>query len=222
MSKGTIRGSSCNFGRTILVLEDYKRLTRAFVQHFAKDYANDVSAILVSLGSAGELRYPSYDSHDTGSGYPNRGALQCYSRLAIADLQPYVLGQYGTLAEVNRAWGTQLNSIDDVRPPSNADWFFAHGDYKSITYGRDLFDWYNGALVGHGKKVLLGIIDALDGAFPEAEIGYKVPGVHWTMGHPVYPRAAEVAAGVIQTSLDLDSPLTGHGYEGSLRSPPSA
>jgi hypothetical protein len=195
-----------------VVLGDYVRFAQAFASHFAADYADNLSAILVSLGSAGELRYPSYDSHDVNSGYPTRGALQCYSRLAVADFQKTTIAKYGTLDGVNAAWGLQLTSAGEIRPPSNAEWFFTSDDYKNTTYGRDFVDWYNACLVGHGKKVLSALIRALGREFLGAEIGYKVPGVHWTVGHPVYPRAAEVAAGLIQTSVDLNSASTGHGY----------
>jgi beta-amylase len=195
-----------------IVLGDYVRFASAFVGRFAQTYANDVSAILVSLGPAGELRYPSYDRQDANSGYPTRGALQCYSRFAVADLQRAILAKYGSLADINKAWGLALTSVSEIQPPSDPDWFFTNGDNKYTQYGRDLIDWYNACLVGHGKKVLLAIAKALDQKFPGAEIGYKVPGVHWTIGHPTYPRAAEVAAGLIQTSVDTASASSGHGY----------
>jgi hypothetical protein len=38
----------------------------------------------IGTGPAGELRYPPYDSHDSGSGWPNRGFFQAYVRAAIA------------------------------------------------------------------------------------------------------------------------------------------
>ena len=43
-------------------------------------------------------------------------------------------------------------------------------------------------------------------------IGFKIAGVHWAMTNPLYPRAAEVSSGLIQTSIDFDSDSTGHGY----------
>jgi beta-amylase len=61
--------------------------------------------------------------------------------------------------------------------------------------------------------VLRTVIHALRKDFPEADIGYKVPGIHWSMTNPTHPRAAEVTTGLIQTSVDLDSWATGHGYQ---------
>ena len=108
----------------------------------------------MSLGPSGELRYPSYNSHDTGTGYPTRGGLQSYSPLAVRDLQGWALRRYRSLARVNRAWGTHLRSRRQIRPPADADAFFESGAYSSTRYGRDFVDWYNGSLVAHGKRML--------------------------------------------------------------------
>jgi hypothetical protein len=51
-------------------------------------------------------------------------------------------------------------------------------------------------------------------------LGMKIPGVHWQMENTPTPRLAETAAGVIQTSLDLNAePVArkdGYGYKGIL------
>ena len=194
-----------------LVANEYTDFAKAFKDHFAS-YNKDLIEINVSAGPAGELRYPSYNAHDNDTGYPTRGALQSYSRLAVQDFRHKVLSKYGNLARVNAAWGTNLTSPDQILPPSNADFFFRHGDYKNIQYGRDFVDWYNQSLVDHGKTLVTTVINALGNSFPSAKIGYRFPGVHWAMTKPDYPRAAEVAAGLIQTSVDLNADATGHGY----------
>jgi hypothetical protein len=57
------------------------------------------------------------------------------------------------------------------------------------------------------------VIDALGKHFRKADIGYKVPGIHWQMGDgSPYPRATEVTTGLIQTSVDTSAWRTGHGY----------
>lgn len=194
-----------------LVESEYADFVRAFKSHFSA-LANDVIEINVSLGPSGELRYPSYNAHDTGSGYPKRGALQAYSRLAVEDFRQKMLNKYGSLAGVNLAWGIQLSDASQIKPPDNGEYFFSHGDYRDIQYGKDFIDWYNQSLVDHGKTLIGTVIDALAGDFPRAQIGYKIPGVHWAMGSPQYPRAAEVAAGLIQTSVDFNADNSGHGY----------
>lgn len=194
-----------------LVANEYSDFVRAFKDHFAA-YNNDFIEINVSGGPSGELRYPSYNGHDINTGYPTRGGLQAYSRLAIQDLQTRMLRKYGNLAGVNQAWGTSLTDAGQIQPPSDADFFFSHGDYKNIQYGKDFVDWYNQSLVDHGNALLTTVINALGTSFPSAKIGFKIPGVHWTMTNPQYLRAAEVAAGLIQTSVDFNADATGHGY----------
>ncbi|SFP31880.1 Glycosyl hydrolase family 14 [Geodermatophilus dictyosporus] len=196
-----------------LVMNEYRDFTRAFEDRYGDRYAEDVVEVNVSLGPSGELRYPSYNQHDEGTGYPTRGALQAYSPLAIRDFQETTLARYGSLAEVNRAWGTDLTSRDQIAPPEDAEAFFTSRAYLETQYGRDFVDWYNGSLVDHGERVLRTVIRTLGDEFPGADIGYKVPGIHWSMTHPVHPRATEVTTGLIQTSVDVDSWATGHGYQ---------
>ncbi|RFU19462.1 beta-amylase [Geodermatophilus marinus] len=195
-----------------VVMGEYRDFTRAFTEQYGDRYAQDVVEVNVSLGPSGELRYPSYNQHDEGTGYPTRGALQSYSPLAVQDLRSEVLHRYGSLERINEAWGTDLASVQEIGPPEDADAFFAGRDYLDTQYGRDFVDWYNGSLVEHGERVLWTVIDALGEDFPAADIGYKVPGIHWSMTHPVHPRATEVTTGLVQTSVDLDSWATGHGY----------
>jgi beta-amylase len=196
-----------------LVTNEYADFATAFTNRYGTTYAGNLQEINVSLGPAGELRYPSYNGHDSGTGYPTRGALQAYSPLAQQSFRMAMVAKYSSLAGVNSAWGTALTSTSQITPPSNAGTFFGNGDYRTIRYGKDFVDWYNDSLVTHGRTMLNAVLGALGSAFPDTAIGYKIPGVHWTMGHPTYPRAAEVAAGLVQTSIDLDADSTGHGYQ---------
>ena len=67
---------------TQYALPFYQKVMTAFRNHFAAK-AGQIAEVNISLGPAGELRYPSYNSHDQNTDYPTRGALQCYSRLAV-------------------------------------------------------------------------------------------------------------------------------------------
>jgi hypothetical protein len=195
-----------------LVASEYTDFVNEFKNRFAS-YNNDFIEINISAGPSGELRYPSYNAHDKHIfDYPSRGGLQSYSRLAVQDFREKMLNKYGNLAGINKAWGRNLFDTNEIKPPSDADYFFSSGNYKNIQYGKDFVDWYNQSLVEHGKTLITTVINALGNSFPSAKIGYKIPGVHWTMGHPVHPRAAEVAAGLIQTSVDFNADTTGHGY----------
>jgi beta-amylase len=196
-----------------VVENEYRDFTRAFAARYGQRYASDVVEINISLGPSGELRYPSYNSHDVGTGYPTRGGLQSYSPLAVADFQDTALRKYKNLRGVNAAWGTAFTSKSQIGPPADATAFFESGTYRNEPYGRDFVDWYNGSLVDHGKRMMETVIGALGRNFPKADIGYKVPGIHWTITNPAYPRATEVTTGLIQTSIDPDARATGHGYK---------
>jgi len=209
--QGNVSNETVQGWATPLVQNEYQAFTQAFVARYGTTYANRMQEINVSLGPAGELRYPSYNSHDSGTGYPTRGALQAYSPLAVKSFQQWAVAKYGSIAAINTAWGSTLTAQTQIQPPSNAGFFFSSGDYRNTQYGRDFIDWYNKSLVDHGERMLDTVLAALGTSFPGAEIGYKIPGVHWSMTGPT-PRAAEVAAGLVQTSVDMSASGTGRGY----------
>lgn len=197
------------------VATQYREFMKAFKIHFS-NYANVVDEINISCGPAGELRYPSYNSHD-GGGYPNRGRLQCYSKVAIQDFQNQMKKKYQSIDKVNQAWNTSLNSFEQITPPDNPNHFFNAQDYKNITYGKDFIDWYNTSLMLHGNRMIQ-LTNAIfkEGAFANAKIGFKIPGVHWQIGNYYMPRSAEVTAGLLPsrgTGLLCNS----SGYETSLK-----
>ncbi len=192
------------------VMSEYVEFMDAFEQRYAS-YAGYIDEINISGGTAGELRYPSYNSHDWGA-YPNRGTFQFYGSLAVADFRESMLTKYGSLSGVNSAWGTNLTTQDEINPPSDINYFVDSLDYQNIQYGRDLIDWYNESLKQHGKDLIAGASQAFDNEFANVPLGIKIPGVHWKMGDPVNPRIAEITAGLIQTSVDFTSSTTGHGY----------
>ncbi|MCG8571700.1 MAG: family 14 glycosylhydrolase [Spirochaetes bacterium] len=192
------------------VASEYIEFMDEFESHYA-GYASYFDELNISCGTAGELRYPSYNSHDWGA-YPNRGTLQCYGNLAVEDFRNDMLAKYSSLSGINAAWGTSLTAINQVNPPSNPDTFFNNLDYQNIQYGKDFVDWYNDSLKGHGKNMINAAKSAFDNQFISIPLGIKIAGVHWMMGHPSTPRAAEVTAGLIQTSVDFQSASTGHGY----------
>jgi beta-amylase len=195
-----------------LVIDEYVEFMEAFESHFAsKAYMTD--EINISMGPAGELRYPSYNSHDSGTGYPTRGAFQSYSHPAKDDFISWSLNKYGSLNAINSAWGFNLASLNDISPPSNGNQFVADNDHYDMQYGRDFVRWYHESLRQHGLDMMQAAIDAFDGAMVEAELGYKIPGIHWQMGTPSsYSRSAEIAAGLIPSDVDLNSASTAHGY----------
>lgn len=198
----------------------YENAMVAFQNHYA-DKADSIAEINVSLGPAGELRYPSYNNHDKGTDYPTRGALQCYSDLAVDSFKAFAMDKYGDAEGVDEAWGTDVAGGQEILPPSNPSEFFLRFDHHDTQYGKDFFDWYHGSLLSHGEVILTKAVDifgASDSAFRGIDIGAKIPGVHWMTGKrtdtgiEVGSRLAELAAGLIRTSAEDWKEEGGFGY----------
>lgn len=202
------------------VLDQYADFMAAFQDRY-EHLADHIIELNISMGPAGELRYPSYNQHDDGhpvASYPGRGALQAYGRLAIEDFQGWAEDKYGNLTSLNNAWGTSLSSFEQVNPPSDAQFFFDQEDHLYNQYGRDFIRWYHESLTAHGTRMLNAAMDGFDGAFSDIELGMKIPGIHWQIGNPSdsMRRVPEMAAGLIPSDIDIYSPATGHGYESMI------
>jgi hypothetical protein len=210
--QGNYANETVSLWQDHLIISEYKEFMNAFESHFANK-ASMTDEINISMGPAGELRYPSYNSHDSGSGYPTRGAFQAYSEVAKADFRQWTTTKYNTLTGVNNAWGTSLPNVTSITPPANAAFFISNGDQYNTTYGKDFIRWYHEALKKHGIRMMDAAISAFDSSFKHVDLGYKIPGIHWQMGTPNnYSRSAEMAAGLIPSDVDLNSSNTAHGY----------
>ncbi len=208
---------------TELALDHYINVMKNFQEHFSSA-APHIAEINISLGPAGELRYPSYNVHDDGTGYPSGGALQCYSELARESFRKYVLTKYGSSGGAAKAWG--LLKLDNIAPPDDARGFFARNDHLGTQYGRDFVDWYSQSLLDHGNLMMstaLKVFAAPDAPFAGIDLGAKIPGVHWRIGEwlgdkvLLGDRLAEVTAGLIRTSRgDWSRAEDGFGYRDLL------
>jgi beta-amylase len=213
-----------------LAVPFFKKMMSEFQNEFA-DMAEHFCELNVSCGPAGELRNPSYNSHDANdpnhcegnvAGYPFRGTLQCYSNPAKASFLKYVLTKYGTLEKVAQAWGRDVSTLPAmIIPPADTATFFGANEAKYTQYGRDVFDWNHECLMNVGRLVIGGAIDvfgAEGAAFAGIDIGAKVPGIHWGMGViedgvvKLGNRFPELTAGLIRTSDDWSSDEAGRGY----------
>ncbi|MBB6462750.1 family 14 glycosylhydrolase [Flammeovirga kamogawensis] len=184
------------------VIPYYERFMKAFKQRYKK-YAWMTDEINISLGPAGELRYPSYNSHDWGD-YPNRGTLQCYSRLAVEDFQRHIVNIYGSLDYINEVWHTAYESAEEI-PMPDADELFKNNNYSTSRYGLDFFNWYNESLAKHGNKVIRRATEIFTDEFENVPVGFKMPGIHWLVSDPNQPRVAEITAGLIAPYPNIDA-----------------
>ncbi len=209
------------------VHEQYQQYMDSFESFVGNNgFADDIQAISISCGPAGECRYPSYDSYAAdgisfGRGYPTRGYLQCYSSNAISSFRNAMCEKYDNdISSVNNAWGrtkNPLQSFSGVTPPENGDSFF---EVSSITsqYGLDFNGWYNGELVKHGQRMITDALTVFDDALAGVTVGIKIPGVHWQMGSMSIPRSAEASAGLLNNGFQVDvyNYGCGVGYNGLL------
>mgnify|MGYP003589920667 CR=1 FL=1 len=178
------------------VLPYYQRFMEAFRDHFSA-YAGHVAEVNLSLGPAGELRYPSYNAHDWGN-YPNRGTLQCYSPLARQDWQQWLRQRYRTPEALNYAFGSRYRRFDEVELPL-ADALFDNRQYIYSAWAREFLGWYHQALAEHGRRILeLGLSVFNQGRWQQVPVGIKIPGIHWEISDPDSPRVAEITAGLIR------------------------
>lgn len=201
---------------------------RAFRDRYAP-IAADIPQIVVSLGPAGELTYPSYHIHDRDvlvdpvyegevlvkgtylARFPNRGTLQASSPVARSSFYDFLRQRHGSLERTNRAWGTKYKSFEEI------DFFtetakvqeFLHQGRQFSRMGQDFFDWYHGSLMSYGRMVtgaFAEVFGANDSHFRESVIAHKVPGVHWSFSL----RLALLTAGQVRThgaSLDEKLPI---------------
>lgn len=216
--QGNVSSEYVDFWATKHALPFYRNVMTEFQNHYAGK-ASMIAEINVSLGPAGELRFPSYNYHDNGSGWPTRGALQAYSELARQSWRDYSLAKYGNEEAVKQAWGEKYGAT--IEPPKNAEDFFKSGDFRNTQYGKDFFDWYSKSLQIHGDQVLgsaLEVFGSKGSAFAGIDIGAKIPGVHWRMGEIVdgkvvlHGREAELSAGLISTGKEDWTEAGGYGY----------
>jgi hypothetical protein len=185
------------------VMPYYERFMQQFAKHFANK-AGLMDEINISLGPAGELRYPSYNAHDWGN-YPNRGTMQCYSRLAQLDWLDHLKQKFHHISALNACFGTTHQSFEDAIMP-DAEWVFTHQRYIHNAWAREFLNWYNQALVNHGRRIVDLSLNCFDKAiFAGVHLGVKIPGIHWVVSDPDTPRAAEITAGLIATHPTLNS-----------------
>lgn len=189
------------------VLPYYLNFVQAFRDHY-RSQAYLIDEINISMGPAGELRYPSYNAHDWGD-YPNRGTLQCYSPLAQKDWLLYLLDKFKTINTLNSVFGSQYKNFAEIIMP-NADCLFENKKYIYSAWARELLIWYNLRLMQHGRKILEGVLDLLsDKEYVSVPVGIKIPGIHWEISDPKMPRVAEISAGLIAVHPNLNQKNSG-------------
>lgn len=197
---GTINKETLNPLASDVIRKQYSELYNAFAEAMSS-YKDVITKIYLSGGPAGEIRYPSYTLADK-SDYPAIGKFQAYTEFAKEKFRSWILQKYGSLAEINKAWGINLTSILQILPPVDGKQFLTIG-YQT-KYGEDFLNWYEGVLEDHTKLIGELAHSSFDNIF-HVPIGAKIAGVHWQYNNPNLPHSAEKPAGYTDYSRLLDA-----------------
>jgi len=168
-------------------LELYSDWFAAFAGAFAPDLGGTVVQVMVGLGPAGELRYPSYPLSQWR--YCGIGQFQASDPHALASLRASAeaAGREGWAQPPNASAAGTYNS-----KPQDTD-FFSQG-YES-EQGRFFLEWYSSALKRHAAQVLSRAQAVFRG---KVSLAGKVAGVHWW--YRSRSHAAEATAGYYNTN----------------------
>lgn len=190
------------------VLNEYETFIHRFAQRYGNPdttftsmfngYANCTPPVIIELniscGPAGELRYPSYNSHDNWS-YPHYGFLQCYGTEPQLDYQRFIRNKYRAINQPppTEAFDIQFEEIERL--------ITTERNYFYSSFIQDFFQWYNHSLIKHGQRMIQTALNGLHSTLMlNTRIGIKLPGIHWNASNPNHIRLGECMAGLIQPS----------------------
>nr|VFJ89736.1 MAG: Glycosyl hydrolase family 14 [Candidatus Kentron sp. H] len=129
---------------------------------------SDIQELNISLGPSGEMRFPSYNTHDWGK-YPFHGPMQCFGRLAERSWKNYC-SEEGL---------TYNNTIDELAGNPN---LFKKRLYMYDKRYHHLLKWYSKSLYEHGITILSQASECFnDAKWKTIPIGFKIPGIHWRL-----------------------------------------
>jgi len=110
--------------------EHTEKALRAHLEHLKEiDCLSIIDGVIVDCGAAGETIYPAAWTQGGGE-----TTMWCYADNAVADFRAEMEAKYGTIADANKAWGTNYGSFGEVAVPKP-------GEAKG-TYWRDTLQWY--------------------------------------------------------------------------------
>ena len=176
-------------------VECYRDFMDAFRDEFEPYLGTVIPAVAVSLGPAGELRYPAYPEGRWT--FPGVGAFQCYDKYMLGNLRACAVAA----GQPDWGHGGPHDAGDYCSRPEDTGFFREDGGSWSSPYGEFFMAWYAGALAAHGDRVLGAAAAAFAGS--GARIMGKLPGVHWWFKTKAH--AAEATAG-------LYNPAQRNGY----------
>jgi beta-amylase len=167
----------------------YSDYIMSFASTFEKHLGSTILEVQVSLGPAGELRYPAYPLSRWQ--YCGVGEFQCFDHHALASFT-------NASAEAGHPeWNsppTNAGKYSDRLSPASTP-FFYDGGYNS-PYGRFFLKWYSESLLQHGSDILSNARKFLPPS-TGVKVAAKIAGIHWW--YKSASHAAELTAGYYNT-----------------------
>eukprot|EP00270_Netrium_digitus_P015570 TRINITY_DN5474_c0_g1_i1.p1 TRINITY_DN5474_c0_g1~~TRINITY_DN5474_c0_g1_i1.p1 ORF type:complete len:625 (-),score=80.05 TRINITY_DN5474_c0_g1_i1:242-2116(-) len=172
-------------------LQMYTEFIMSFCETFREFLCSTITEIVVGLGPAGELRYPSYPEGDGRWTYPGVGEFQCYDKYMLASLRA------AAHSASRPEWGHGGPHDAGFYNNGAEETGFFHHEYGSFvsSYGDFFLSWYSEALITHGERILSAASHALRGT--GVVVGGKLAGIHWWYKSRSHP--AELTAGYYNT-----------------------
>ena len=175
----------------------YKKFYEKFAEEFA-NYNDIIPEVYLSMGPAGELRYPSYNKK-TSWEYPGVGYIMAYSSGAIRSFQNYSRVYYNNdIQALNKDLEivTPYTSFDQVLPPGNDILFLttkcSGNPCWQTKYGNFFFLWYQNVLVQHVHDITAVGREGLS-KLSNIKLMGKIAGIHWQYNQNGGPLAAMAA-----------------------------
>ena len=108
--------------------------------------------------------------------------MQCYSRIAENDFYNWL--------KVNN---NEFDSLSFIKC-QDFKMMLESGNHLEDISLLKFFDWYNFSLMQHGRNMLEMALEIIP---KNISIGFKLPGIHWRIKDPKFPRIAELTCGLI-------------------------
>merc|ERR1719210_689598 len=172
-------------------VEMYSDWFAAFEREFSQDLGSTIVEVMVGLGPAGELRYPSYPLKYWN--FCGVGEFQCFDDNALASLRSQA--NSNGRSEWGSPFSRELVGNYNSQPPSATRFF--QSLYQQ-DQGAFFLDWYFDSLKSHGARVL-SAANAVFGSYAGVKLAGKIAGIHWWYGDQSH--AAEVTAGYYNTNF---------------------
>lgn len=163
----------------------YTDYMNAFKSSMGSRMGGVIEGIEVSMGPAGETRYPGYRTDKWK--YCGVGGFQSYGTYGLVSVKKAAEAaghpEWGMAAGPNDA-----GNYDDH--PSNTGFFGSGNDNYQSDYGKFFLNWYQQQLLDHADRIL-GHARTVFGS--SIEISAKISGIHWWYKDPSH--AAELTSG---------------------------